>query len=376
MLDPVVNFFENIFEMVGRGIGLVIAAILWPFVQVGKWYTKRGWIIRGVLGVTLLGWLVMYGSFFWQTQRWTGFSPDYVAAYKFDEITTEPGEPIVVNGVVNDNEDGSAVCGPSYIVAVTQDLIDFNVNQNTWTPSMLASKLGFFGIAWKNTPYFDNKAAFQRGINEAARRVSRQFVDTLGRVRGTSRIDINLQKAREQLNYSEDAWYLSLKGPQISTPSKYREAIESLGKFNESLVKCEAQFDARADNLQKFLDEIASAIGSTSDILRGRMEESDAGWFDTRADDRFWFAYGQLYAYYGMMSGASSDFKSVFRDRSLTKVWERSEDQLRSALNIQPVIISNGGESSWIMPSHLATMGFYLLRVRANLTEMRDVLRN
>jgi len=26
------------------------------------------------------------------------------------------------------------------------------------------------------------------------------------------------------------------------------------------------------------------------------------------------------------------------------------------------------------MPTHLATMGFYILRVRANLVEMRDVL--
>jgi len=41
---------------------------------------------------------------------------------------------------------------------------------------------------------------------------------------------------------------------------------------------------------------------------------------------------------------------------------------------MQPLIISNGAESAFIMPSHLATMGFYLLRVRANLTEMRDIL--
>ena len=41
---------------------------------------------------------------------------------------------------------------------------------------------------------------------------------------------------------------------------------------------------------------------------------------------------------------------------------------------IQPAIISNGREDGWIMPTHLATMGFYILRVRSNLVEMRDVL--
>jgi hypothetical protein len=50
------------------------------------------------------------------------------------------------------------------------------------------------------------------------------------------------------------------------------------------------------------------------------------------------------------------------------------EDQFRAALKIQPFIISNGPESGWLMPAHLATMGFYVLRVRSNLVEIRLVL--
>ena len=56
------------------------------------------------------------------------------------------------------------------------------------------------------------------------------------------------------------------------------------------------------------------------------------------------------------------------------RTWEEADQQLRSALDMRPWIISNGAESAFIMPSHLATMGFYLLRVRANMTEMRDIL--
>ncbi|MCF6321749.1 MAG: DUF2333 family protein [Rhizobiaceae bacterium] len=370
MLDPVVAAIKDMFAFFGRSIAKLFAWLIWPFVWVSGWYSKRGWILRGVVGALFLGWLISYGYFFWQTQRWSGFDPDYVAAYDFGGNQTEPGEPI------SSTVGSDSVCGRSSIIKVSRDLIDYNVNRNVWIPSMLMTKLGFFGMDWKRTPYFDNKEAFQRGINEGLRRASRQFVDTLGRVRGTSRIDPDLQTAREKLNYPEDAWYISWKGPQVTTPTRYREAMDSLDAFNVSLSKCEAQFDVRADNLQKFLDEIASAIGSTSDILRGRMEESNAGWFDPRADDRFWFAYGQLYAYYGMLAAARSDFKSVSQERNLTRIWDRALEQLQAALGIQPVIISNGGEASWIMPSHLATMGFYLLRVRANLTEMRDVLRN
>jgi hypothetical protein len=64
----------------------------------------------------------------------------------------------------------------------------------------------------------------------------------------------------------------------------------------------------------------------------------------------------------------------VIRQRSVGPLWQQTETQLRSALNIQPFIISNGNEAGWIMPTHLATMGFYVLRVRSNLVELRSVL--
>lgn len=370
MLDPVIQFFTRVFEAIGRGIGWVIAILIWPFVAVGRWYTRRGWILRAVVALLLVLWLGAYLFFFWHSQRWANFDPDYVDAYALSGRLVDPGEPL--------GEGAATACAPSAIVQVSADLTDFNVNENRWVPSMLLYKMGLFGVPWRHTPFFDNKAAFQLGVNQVLRRTSLELVDTLGRVRGTSQIDEDLQKARGNLSFDEHTWYFGLDpfGPKSPTPTFYRSAVRDLTRFNERLARCEAVLDTRTDNLQKFLDRIASDIGSTSDILRQRMERSNAGWFDTRADDRFWFAYGQLYAYYGLLSAARSDFQGVFRERNLGNIWGRTEEQLRATLDIQPLIVSNGGEASWIMPSHLATMGFYLLRVRANLVEMRDVLRN
>src|SRR5690606_17836167 len=159
------------------------------------------------------------------------------------------------------------------------------------------------------------KAAFQLGINQVLRRTTTELVDTLGRVRGTSQIDQNLQDARTAMAWSETAWYIGWRGPTRPTASVYREAIGSPLAFNASLEACQATFDARADNLMQYLDRMAGDIGSTSDILRQRIEESDAGWFDPRADDRFWFAYGQLYAYHGLLMAARMDFASVIAER-------------------------------------------------------------
>ena len=109
-------------------------------------------------------------------------------------------------------------------------------------------------------------------------------------------------------------------------------------------------------------------------MLRERSENFNGGWFDTRADDRFWFAYGQLYGYYGVLTAAGADFDGIITQRGLAPIWAESIKQLRASLRIQPLIISNGKEDGWIMPTHLATLGFYVLRVRSNLVEMRDIL--
>lgn len=380
MLDSIVNVFTRIFQWIGRGLGLVVTALLWPFVQAGRWYRHRGWILKVVVGAVLLAIAALYANFIYATQWWQHFDPDYVSPATMPVTRTVAGAG---GGATTDPSTATppaagapetTSCNRSAIADISAQLVDFNVNRNAWISSMLASKLGFFGIPWRNTPFFDNKAAFQLGINQVMRRTTTELVDTLGRVRGTSQIDQNLQDARTALAWDETAWYLGLRGPTRPTPSVYREAIGKLRAFNLSLEQCRANFDARADNLFQFLDRIANDIGSTSDILQARITSSNAGWFDTRADDRFWFAYGQLYAYYGVLAATRLDFSAIIAERNLTALWRRMEEQLRTALDMQPAIISNGNESSFIFPSHLANMGFHLLRVRSHMTEIRSVL--
>jgi len=337
---------------------------------------RRFTIVKAVLVGIVVLLLVGYGNFFYATQFWTGFDPDYptkiIPAATSQQATAVPaGNPLP-------QQSGTAKppqsCKRSEIAAVSAYLIDFNVNQNSWISSMLLSKLGFFGIAWRDTPIFDNKAAFQLGINQVLRRTTTELVDTLGRTRGTSQIDQNLQDARTALSWSETAWYIGARGPTRTTQGMYREAMARLNAFNADLEKCHATFDARADNLLTFLDRIAGDIGSTTDVLRVQIENGRSMYLDFRADDRFWFAYGQLYAYYGILEATQADFATIIRDRNLTTVWEKMQSQMRTALNMQPLIIFNGNESSIFVPSHLSSMGFNLLRARSQIIEIRSIL--
>lgn len=383
MIDRITALIQAAFNAIGKAAGMVVAWLLWPFMAAHGWYRDRNWIIKGPIALVLILLAGFYGYFVWQTQVWSNFDPDYVARYKLAERTVSPGlelpvaTPAASAGATGAAANTSApVCQRSAIVDAAIDLTDFNVNQNAWISSMLLYRLGLFGMDWDSTPFLDNKASFQRGVNQAVRRTSVELVDTLGRVRGTSGINNNLQEARGNMQFSEYSWYFGLDpfGPKTPTPSYYRAAIRSFQAFNGELTACKAVFDTRADNLIQFIDRIAGDIGSTSAILRERSENYNGGWFDTRADDRFWFAYGQLYGYYGILSAAGSDFAQVIRERNLTNLWNDTLAQTRAALRIQPAIISNGDESGWIMPSHLATMGFYVLRVRSNLVELRSVL--
>ncbi|RUL97475.1 DUF2333 family protein [Rhizobium chutanense] len=374
MLDRIAGFFRLIGQKIGRLARLFSAWVFWPFLAAHGWYQRRSWMIRLPVIALVALFVVLYGYFFWQTQVWTNFNTAFVDQYRLSERKVPAGQELLA--AEGAGTASAKTCQRSAIVDVTADLTDFNVNQNAWISSMLLYKAGFFGIDWDHTPFLDNKASFQRGINQAVRRTSAELVDTLGRVRGTSGINNDLQRARGNLQFDEYSWYFGLNpfGPKTPTPSFYRTAIGDLRKFNTDLAACNAIFDGRADNLMQFIDRIANDLGSTSDMLAERSEHHNRGWFDTRADDRFWFAYGQLYAYYAILTAAQADFSQVVQERNLGAIWGGTTRQFQAALRIQPAIISNGREDGWIMPSHLATMGFYILRVRSNLVEIRSVL--
>lgn len=393
------NAVRGVFSFLGRFIATLARLIAVPLGALWALFLKLGNLWKVAVAVVVIGLGGLYVYFLWQTQVWTNFNPDYPAKYSYQDAVT-PGEQVQATPAQS-NASGTDTtpatgdsdtstqpvqaaqipstarkCSPSAIAEVAADLTDFNVNQNAWISSMLLYKLGFFGLDWDRTPFLDNKASFQRGINAAVRRTSIELVDNIGRLRGTSQIDGDLQKARGNLQFTEDAWYFGLSpfGPKSPTPTYYRSAIKELRSFNTRLENCQATFDARADNLIQFVDRIASDLGSTSAILKDRAENYHSGWFDTRADDRFWFAYGQLYAYYGLLRAAHSDFRGVLAEKHLDGVWDEMERQMRSALDMQPFIVSNGSPDAWFTPSHLTTMGFYILRVRSNLVDVKQVL--
>ncbi len=376
MFDPIIDWIRRIVSAIWASIVAAIRFVTAPFRYITALYRKSGWIIRGVIIILIIPFVVGYAWFFWHAAWIRGYDNNYPARYNFAQSTVPAGDQVSVEG----GDTTTRTCGRSYIVDVTADLIEFNVDENLWMSSNPLYKAGlFWALEWDQTWFMDNKAAFQRGVHQAASRTAIELADALGRVRGTSQIDPDLKVAKGNVQFDQYTWYFNIFdeqpfGPTTPTPTYFRSAMQSLRKYNERLEGCSATFDARADNLLQFLDRIAKDIGSMSAQIKERSEKYNSGWFDTRADDIFMYAKGELYAYYGILQASRADFSQVVSSRELDDIWDRMEDHVRRAIELDPFIIANGREDGWLMPTHLTTIGFYILRARSNLVEIRSVL--
>lgn len=258
--------------------------------------------------------------------------------------------------------------GGSQAVAMMAALIDREVNENSWTA---------------NDPFFqpgamlDNMPNYQTGIVSALARFSFEMTDQVGRSRGSSEADVDLQKAAGLLQYPGDVWIwnpsvsLAIKA---SSESQYREARRALIRYNARLSKGNATFERRSDNLMATLERFASDLGSQSAVLDTEVREHSHDLIDTNADDVFYNTKGKLYGYYMILKGLGEDFAPVIKERGLEKNWAQMLDTFREAAALSPWIVVNGAPDAQFAPSHLAAQGFYLLRARTQLREIANVL--
>lgn len=353
---------------------------------VGRGFVRRTfYFVRPLLMLFVIAYL---GAMIWRFEWMRGEDLSYPQTV----ITATQG---VSAGAAIEGADGAKSCAPSQIVRVEQALLDMLVNQNDWAPATPQYKYGFFFfLPWEATPFFDNKASFQKGVLSSVRRFSLELTDTLGRVRGTSGADPDLEAARGLLQLDDRTWIFNpfdARLPLLATSaaSSYRSAIRQFGEYNDRLATCEALFDARADNLYQLLDRITKEIGSTVDQISQRSQSrsydvrthefveatgNSRGWFDFRADNYFHEARGRMYGYHGLMQAARADFADVIRQRNLDDVWDRMEAHIAEAAALDPLIVSNGREDGMFTPAHLSVMAQNMLRARANMTELRDIL--
>jgi hypothetical protein len=259
--------------------------------------------------------------------------------------------------------------GASRSVAITAALINREVDVNSWVA---------------NEPFFkpgallDNMPNFQQGVIYALSRFALELSDQLGRTRGSSEVDKDLDKAAGLLKYPGNIWIWDLSTswkPTAPSEDQYKAARESLLAYNNRLAAGESMFERRADNLQATLLRFTADIGSSSAIIDQHLTLAGGWGFDTTVDDIFYSSKGRLYGYYMVLREMGHDFDKVISDRELSASWARMLDSLRQAASLDPIVVVNGAPDGAVMPSHLASLGFYLLRARTQLREIINILQ-
>ena len=258
--------------------------------------------------------------------------------------------------------------GGSHAVAIAAALIEREVDRHAWVA---------------NDPFFlpgavlDNMPNYQQGIIGALSRFGIEMTDQIGRTRGSSQADADLDKAAGLLKYPGTIWIFDFStswAPTASSEAQYRAAKVALLDYNRRLVSGAAVFERRADNLLATLDRMAADLGSLSAVIDRHIEEEAGSPLDFQADDIFYRTKGRLYAYYLLLRELGVDFEKVINERDLSPAWAQMLQTFQVAATLQPWVVLNGGPSSQFVPSHLAAQGFYLLRARTQLREVTNIL--
>lgn len=274
---------------------------------------------------------------------------------------------------IDDNLDFTApqafdIEGGSHAVAIAEALINREVNVHRWVA---------------NDPFFQPGAAlirmpaFQKGILASLARFGVELSDQIGRARGTSQIDSDLEKAAGLLKYSPNVWLFDLKTswlPTTSSETQYLSAMQLMGQYNQRLAKGQAIFERRADNLMTMLERIATDMGSSSAVIDTHIREYQHRWFDPKAADKFFFIKGRMYADYLLLRELKRDFPDLIKEKQLETTWDNMLESLREGAELRHFFVFNADVDSQFFPNHLGVQGFYLMRARTQLQEVANIL--
>ncbi len=264
----------------------------------------------------------------------------------------------------------AAPVGGAHVVAMMAGLVEREVDSSSWVA---------------NAPLFvpasllNNMPNFQIGMVTAIGRFAFELEDQIGRERGSSASDPDLTIARSRLQYEPTIWIFKPGSlwPTAPAEGQYKDAVAALRRYNQRLANQQATFDSRPDNLLAALDRIAYDLGAASAELETRVRErhKTLGLLDFKADKVFYRVKGKAYSYYMILRALRADFEDVIAQRETAELYDQMLDELRRAAQMQPLVVNNGTVSGQFFPNHLANQGFYILRARAKLRELTDILK-
>ncbi|MDD2053200.1 DUF2333 family protein [Pseudomonas putida] len=241
--------------------------------------------------------------------------------------------------------------------------------------------------------WMDNMPSWEYGVLVQVRDLSRALRKDFARSQSQSAEDADLAKAEPRFNFDNKSWVLP------SSESEYQEGINSLSRYQARLSDPEqksALFYARADNLNNWLGDVATRLGSlsqrlsasvgrvklnsalkTEQLAPGQVPVVDEEVVETpwmQIDNVFYEARGQAWALSHLLRAIEVDFADVLAKKNATvsvrqiiRELEASQEPVWS-----PMILNGSGFG--VLANHSLVMANYISRANAAVIDLRQLL--
>ena len=226
----------------------------------------------------------------------------------------------------------------------------------------------------------DNIPAWEYGALTALRDATTALRNHIARAQTQSREDPDLAKAEPFFYFDHKSWQLP------SSESEYEKGIEALEGYRLRLMKRDANFYSRADNLRQYLEVLEKRLGSLSNRLSAsagdtrQVSADDRRTVVTRTpwliiDDVFFEARGYTWAAMHVLKAIEFDFRDILGNKtalvSLQQITHELEDGQANFLS--PVILNGGGFG--LFANYSLTLANYIARANAATIDLRSLLQ-
>lgn len=241
--------------------------------------------------------------------------------------------------------------------------------------------------------FMDNMPAFEYGALEQARDLALIMRKEFSRSQSQSAADKDLGEAQSKLNIDHTSWLVP------SAESEYRDGVKLLKLYRARMMdpnNQDAQFYARADNLNEWLKEVQKRLGSMSQRLSAsvgqeRLNTDLAGdnaarqstpnlashqvktsWW--KIDDVFYESRGASWALLNFMRAVEVDFADVLKKKnaevSLRQIIRELEATQQTVWS--PVVLNGSGFG--LVANHSLVMANYVSRANAAVIDLTNLL--
>lgn len=242
--------------------------------------------------------------------------------------------------------------------------------------------------------FLDNISSWEFGVLVQIRDLSRRLRQDMARSLSQSKEDSDLAVAEPFFSLGDDQWIFP------ASEDEYRKGIKALENYQRRLIdpaQPTAQFYARADNLQNWLQDVGTRLGSLSQRLSASVESrrintdlaGDAAakestptfrelsvktpWY--KVDDEFYEARGTSWALLHFLKAIEVDFHDVLLKKNALTSLQQIIMELESsqASMSSPVILNGSGYG--MFANHSLVMANYISRANAAIIDLRTLLQ-